>query len=645
MHFAGTLRILAAMVSLLALAAAMTFPESQDLGNGFRLHGVATPISNHRGVVATVDGRGRPVALAWLFDHRGGYEILLVDAETGQSEEFPVPFPPGGDCPYASILSSSNKYYSHFNSYFSEFDPAKRAFTFWRQTAPQMAMSMTEDDQGRIWSATYPQSGVVSFDPKTRTLRDYGHVYPQNWNEYPRSIATDDAGWVYFGVGSTKSQIVVLNPETGKATPAVPEDQRGHGYGYVYRSLDGKVYGQALREQKDNWMMFHKGKATAIGAHTQPNPKPYIAGGSNFFHREFPGGLRLKAYDLVDRILIVENPATKAEKKFKFDYSTEGAIFISLAAAPDNTICGGTAFPFHFFRYDPIKDEWTNRAAYGQYNTLGRQGPLFYMGCYGGGFLLEYDPAKPWIGTEKGNNNSNPLYLVGAAPDINRPHRLVCHPDGRTIILGGTPAYGLTGGGLLFWDRQTKQSVLLTHQNLIPEQSTISLAPLPKGRLLGGSTTAPGTGGEKKSEEAELYILDMAGKKIEWHKPVLPGVQEYTDLCIGPDGLAYGFADRTKFFVFDPIRREILHKEQTETAFGKTVYQQGPRVFVRGPNEEIYILFVKGIAQVDPKTHKIRMLAESPVSVDHGGDYLDGRIYFASGSRVCSYAVSKSARD
>jgi hypothetical protein len=137
----------------------------------------------------------------------------------------------------------------------------------------------------------------------------------------------------------------------------------------------------------------------------------------------------------------------------------------------------------------------------------------------------------------------------------------------------------------------------------------------------------------------------MAGKKIEWHKPVLPGVQEYTDLCIGPDGLAYGFADRTKFFVFDPIRREILHKEQTETAFGKTVYQQGPRVFVRGPNEEIYILFVKGIAQVDPKTHKIRMLAESPVSVDHGGDYLDGRIYFASGSRVCSYAVSKSARD
>jgi hypothetical protein len=623
----------------------VTYPESQDLGNGFRHHGVATPISNHRGIVATVDGRGHPVVLAWLFDHRGGYEILLVNVETGQSEEFPVPFPPGGDCPYASILSSSNKYYTHFNSYFSEFDPVKRAFTFWRQTSPQMAMSMTEDDQGRIWSATYPQCGVVSFDPRTRTLRDFGHVYPQNWNEYPRSIATDDAGWVYFGVGSTKSQIIVLDPEAGKAAPAVPEDQRDHGYGYVYRNQDGRVYGQAVREQKDNWMIFHKGLAKAIGAHPNPNPKPYIAGGSNFFYGELPGGLRLKTFDLADRVLIVENPTTKAEKKFKFSYSTEGALFMSLAAAPDNTICGGTAFPFRFFRYDPKKDEWTNRAAYGQYNTLGRQGALFYMGCYSGGFLLEWDPAKPWTGTEKENKNSNPVYLVGVAPDINRPHRLLTHPDGRTIILGGTPDYGLTGGGLLIWDRETKQSVLLTHQNLIPEQSTFSLVPLPKGRLLGGSTTAPGTGGQKKAKEAELYILDMTGKKIEWHKPVLPGVQEYTDLCVGPDGLVYGFADRTKFFVFDPVRREILHQESTEASFGKTVYQQGPRVFVRGPKEEIYVLFAKGIAQVDSKTHDIRMLARSPVPVDHGGDYLDGRIYFASGSRVYSYSVSKPARD
>ena len=35
------------------------------------------------------------------------------------------------------------------------------------------------------------------------------------------------------------------------------------------------------------------------------------------------------------------------------------------------------------------------------------------------------------------------------------------------------------------------------------------------------------------------------------------------------------------------------------------------------------------------------MLAESPVPIGSGGDYLDGRIYFASGSHVYSYGVTE----
>src|SRR5512136_323339 len=180
---------------------------TEDLGNGFLHHGVATPVSNHRGIVATVDGRGRDIVLVWLFDRRGGYALLLIDAETGKSEEYPMPFPPGGDCPYASILSSGNKFYTHFNSYFVEFDPVKRAFTFSQETKPQMAMGMTEDDHGVIWSVSYPNSGVVLFNSKTREFKDYGYVYAQNWLQYQRYVAADDSGWIYFGLGNTASQI------------------------------------------------------------------------------------------------------------------------------------------------------------------------------------------------------------------------------------------------------------------------------------------------------------------------------------------------------------------------------------------------------------------------------------------------------
>ena len=195
-------------IPLIAALFSPAFALKEDLGNGFLHHGVATPVSNHRGTVATVDGEGRDVVLVWLFDHRGGYAILAIDADTGKSQEIPMPFPPGGDCPYSSILSTKNKFYTHFNSYFAEFDPEKLAFTFFQETAPQMAMGMTEDDEGVIWSVTYPDSGVVSFNPETREFKDYGHVYKQNWRQYQRYVAADDQGWIYFGVGSTASQIV-----------------------------------------------------------------------------------------------------------------------------------------------------------------------------------------------------------------------------------------------------------------------------------------------------------------------------------------------------------------------------------------------------------------------------------------------------
>ena len=88
--------------------------NTKDMGNGFRDHGVATPISNHRGTVATVDGEGRNIVLVWLFDIRGANTLLVIDATSGETMEMDIPFPPGGDCPYASLLSSRNRYYTHY---------------------------------------------------------------------------------------------------------------------------------------------------------------------------------------------------------------------------------------------------------------------------------------------------------------------------------------------------------------------------------------------------------------------------------------------------------------------------------------------------------------------------------------------------
>jgi hypothetical protein len=617
----------------------MTETDKGNPGSGFVDHGVATPVSNHRGIVATVDGQGRAVVLVWLFDHRGGYALLMLDADTGESREIPIPFPYGGDCPYSSILSSRNRFYTHFNSHFVEFDPATREFTFVQQTFPQMAMGMTEDDRGRIWSVTYPDSGVVRFDPETREFRDYGSVHEENWQQYQRFVAADDAGWIYFGLGNTASQLVMLDPESGKAVPVLPAAERQTGSACVYRDENGKVYGQALAGAEDGWYELYRGKATRIGTLERKRPKPIITSSQGLFHDRFPDGRRLLRCDLTERVMAIEDPATGEVREHTFDYSSDGAHIMGLAAAPDGTVCGGTAFPMRFFSFNPRTGAWINRPAYLQFNTVARQGDRFFFGGYTHGFLLDWNPAQPWVDTVKGDPAGNPRFLAECEPDINRPHKLLAHPDGNTLVLAGTPGYGYTGGGLFFWDRETETGTLVKHADILPEHSTMSLVALPGGKLLGGSTTDPGTGGERKAAESELYIMDMASKRVEWHEVVIPGVQGYVDMCLGANGIVYGIADAVCFFAFDPAARRLLHVEETAERFGPTGYQQGQRKLVPGPDGTLYALFLRAITRVDLATHRPVLVAEPPVPVQFGGDILDGRLYFAMASHLYSYGL------
>ncbi|MDD2475144.1 MAG: hypothetical protein PHI32_04425 [Dysgonamonadaceae bacterium] len=585
----------------------------------FKDHGVATPISNHRGTVATIDGNGNNVVLIWLFDHTGGYALLMIDAETGKSEQFKMPFPLGGDTPYTSILSTDNKFYTLFNGNFVEFDPVKRAFTFHSSVKMKMAMSMTEDINGVIWAATYPNSGVVSFDPKKREIKDYGYLYKQNWAQYPRYIATDDTGWVYFGLGETASQIIAFNPKSKEAKPMLGESERKRGIAYVYRNQDGKVYGQSLPGKNEVWYEFYNGVRRVISDHNA-KPVPMITGSQALFHRDFPDGKRIDVCDLVDYRLVVSG------KEVSFTYTSEGAHVMAVATSSDGNIVGGTAFPMRYFSYNPKKDSWYNRAAPGQFNALTRQDKSLFFGVYPSGVLLNW-------------NGGNTLKLKTCTPDIHRPHRLLAYPNSDALILGGTPAYGYTGGGLLIWYTKVNAGQLLKDTDIAEDQSTMSLVALPPSELLGGTTTSPGTGGEKKAKEAELYIMNINSRKVIWKKPIIPGVQSYTDMCMNPDGLIYGIADRKMFFVFDSKKKEIIYKKDLVPEFGVTTSGQSPRIFVHGANKEIYILLSKGIAEIEPKSFKITLLATLPISIGGGGDFFDGRIYFFSGSHLYSYEV------
>lgn len=63
-------------------------------------------------------------------------------------------------------------------------------------------------------------------------------------------------------------------------------------------------------------------------------------------------------------------------------------------------------------------------------------------------------------------------------------------------------------------------------------------------------------------------------------------------------------------------------------------------MLIPGPNQYVYLLFMKGIARIDSKSHSMIWLADSPVPIKAGGIYLDGRIYIAGDEfHLYSYVV------
>lgn len=613
--------------------------QAENLGNGFFHHGAAVPISNKRGTVATVDGDGADIVLVWLHDHRGGYALLEINTTTGASKQYPLPC---GDGPYTSLLSSRNKFYTHYNNNFIEFDINQRKLTVINHDAPpQMAMSMTEDDTGLIWAATYPQCGLVSYNPATKELRDHGPVFNQDWAVYPSFIAADEKGWMYAAIGNTASHIIAFNPFTGTSVRIIPESERIAGKGaYVYRDIDGRVYGKASKDKRDAWYRFYDGRGEKIGRHAPMHAKKITTGDWGLFHHQFPDGKRLKACDLEQRSIVVEDPSASSRlKRINFNYTSEGANIMNLTASPQaGVMCGATAFPMFAFIYNPAHDHLISHPCYNQWNTLSSSDKKIYIGGYPDGCLLEWEPSKLWVPTVKNKlmPSANPRFIDEGHPTVGRPHKVLAHPDGNTVILAGTPGYGLTGGGLLIWNTKERTTRILKDADIIPDQSTASLVALPKGMLLGGTTTTPGTGGIKKAKEAELYCLDLESKELLWHQNVIPGAQEYLDLCMNDKGMVYGIADRRLFFAFDPVTRRIVHTQDI-SGFGPMPHQQGPRFFINGPNGGIYVLFRKGIARIDQAGHTVTWLADAPVPITAGGDVLNGALFFASNSHIYSY--------
>lgn len=666
------------------LAVALAWPVmSRAASAGFVDHGVPAPIANARGVVSTTDGQGRDVVLSWLQDHRGGYALLMVDAQTGEARQFPIDFSDRAasraqasasgtvvaravagegaqevevpvkeaDEPFAVHLSSRNRFYTLFNRHLVEFDVATRQLVTQRlpgKVRARTAMSLTEDRQGRIWAATYPDNTLFAYEvgarPEEGRLSLQGTLGQERWDQYPRSVAADAYGWIYVGVGMKASQLYAFHPGDGLRRRLLPENERLQTTAEVVQSRGDVVF---ARNGAHRYQLAQGRISQQLPDGSPTQPSAVLTGAQNLVHRQFPSGRRLVSLDLRKGELVTQDAAGKAHR-VRFRYETDGAALTYVCATEAGQVCGGTRFPMALFTLDPAAS-----APGFRYQPLARQpnlivpvGGQLYVAAYPGGMLFEQALSGSGFGPAAER-------LAMVAPRVNRPHAMVVQPRTGQVIMGGTPEYGHAGGGLMFWRRQAdgRPAVqTLPDRRLVPGHSAQSMLLLSGGGLLVGTTRQAGTGGEQAGvASAVLYLLDPASadKKVLWSGMPVPGVTEITDLVEGDDGLVYGIAGSRWLFRFNPRTRQLVGKPEN---FGRglgaaAVFAQGTRAFVKVPQAPgrvggIHVLLLDGVARLNPQgTPLLERVATSPVEITAGGAHAGGRIYFASHSHLYSWQV------
>jgi hypothetical protein len=607
---------------------------------GFTDLGIAAPATESRGVVCTKDKNGRQIAIACLLDMSPVGSLLVTDIASGKTEQHYFPESTGSEkwaawVPYASLLSRNGRFYTFAGKSLIEFDIDRREITFCGVPAPTeecyTGSAMVDGPDGLIYAASYPHCRLVSFDPATKAMKDHGQL--DSRENYPDSLAVDDAGWIYCGIGTARSNIVAFNPKTGRMHQMVREAARKLGTGRVYRAADGFVYSEA----GGLWYRMKSGKPKTIAKEkaAPPQPKGAITWGTQ--SGVFPDGQELVEYNLPERWLAVKDKKTGLEKKIQILFQSGGAAISTLTVGPDGKIYGSSMHPMHFFRYDPIEREIFDLGPIkaiggGNICAMAVQGKYVAGPSYSHGYFHLFDTTKPFRPEE--TNDPNPKIIAQFEGDITRPRTCLAHPDGEQVLMAGFMGYGRTGGGIGIVNLKTGQKQLLTHEQAIPRHSTHTLKALPSGDLVGGTSVLTPGGGHTEEKEGVLYIMDWQTKKVVFRAVPVPGAAEVFSLEVGPDGLIYGIASGSQFFVFDPAKKTVVHR-QDFSAYGDLVRPS----LLAGDDKKIYALFSKSILRIEPGTFKHQKLADSPVPVTAGFAIKEGMIYFAAGAHLWRYKI------
>ncbi|UTE77429.1 hypothetical protein [Rossellomorea sp. KS-H15a] len=568
--------------------------------------------------------------------------LIILNPHTGNHRQ--MMFPDGfRDYPFSSY-SSDGLFYTGAGNRFIVLDPFLEEFVHWRYIENGeeiVGFSFAEDRDGLIYFTTYPRCHLLRYNPVKKEITDFGSM--EETEKYPGTLALDQEGWAYVGIGTERKNIVAFHLEDRRRKSLVPQSERVKGVGYVYNGMDGAVYGHWEADDflkavdSSYWMKFSGGD---IKETTNLSLSRYAGKGFHKVHRNGESPFQVRDYSLSEGYAQFFHSRTGIDKRIEFNYETEGANLSTIVLGPDERLYGTSMHPLQLYRYcfkdDAIQNfggEVVEGGGGGNIAAYACLGNVMYGAAYAGGKLYRIDTSKPFALKE------NPKLLLKTEA-IHRPRCALALRNGVHIIWGGFPGYGMIGGGLGIYNTMSGKFTLLAHHRIVPNQSTLCLGELSNGLIIGGTSIETPGGAQSNEDEAYLYLMDWEREVVKDRFVPIKGAKEIAQLYVDQFDRVHCLTDSSIYFVINPVTKKMLIREDL-SRWGSIVREGF--IFDQESHSLIILLSkallcVKVLKEVDAHS-KPEVLSFLPKEASSGIVLHKRRIYYGSGSHLCSVCV------